>query len=228
MTACIVRNSSHAPPVSPCILVAWPSVRPVRMVEHFVRRCDATRRYRCSRHAHAAAAMIAHASAHRRREPSHRDKQHLLTHHRLFVAPVESDVSRKSTQKNGTTSPPRTSIRRVNRSTDRERRNMSRAAARMFGPVQRTLSSIVQDRTPEESLRYITREATRGNERAEESMATVFGSSWYDLPHGPPSDEQNQDPGLIWWSEELNRGQRPRTVSILEPDMHRLLTHLLS
>lgn len=159
---------------------------------------------------------------------------------RLFIAPVESDVTRKSTNKNATTSPSRTSIRRVDRASERERQRNSvrRAAARIYGPVQRTLSNRSQERplpwiessvAPEnaaagvdrlrsmqESLREMSREDARRSQRMEEHMATVFGTSWHDLPPGPPSEETNQETDLGWWSiDPRGRARRPRMVRTL-------------
>ncbi len=159
---------------------------------------------------------------------------------RLFIAPVESDVTRKSTNKNVTTSPSRTSIRRVDRASERERQRNSvrRAAARIYGPVQRTLSNRSQERplpwiessvAPEnaaagvdrlrsmqESLREMSREDARRSQRMEEHMATVFGTSWHDLPPGPPSEETNQETDLGWWSiDPRGRARRPRMVRML-------------
>ncbi|OAA70096.1 hypothetical protein LEL_09912 [Akanthomyces lecanii RCEF 1005] len=156
----------------------------------------------------------------------------------LFIAPVESDVARKSTNKNATTSPSRTSIRRVDRASERERQRNSvrRAAARIYGPVQRTLSNRSQERplpwiessvAPEnavagvdrlrsmqESLREMSREDARRSQRMEEHMATVFGTSWHDLPPGPPSEETNQETDLGWWSiDPRGRARRPRMMT---------------
>ncbi|KAJ6784938.1 hypothetical protein PWT90_04436 [Aphanocladium album] len=156
----------------------------------------------------------------------------------LFIAPVDSDVTRKSAHKR-TTSPSRTSIRRVDRASERERqRNVTRrAASRMYGPVQRTLSTINQERplpwiesgampentvagseerlrSMQDSLREMARNDARRNQRMEEHMATVFGTSWHDLPHGPPAEEEQQDADLGWWSiDPRGRARRPRMIT---------------
>ncbi|KAJ3486047.1 hypothetical protein NLG97_g6693 [Lecanicillium saksenae] len=156
----------------------------------------------------------------------------------LFVAPVESDVARKSAHKL-TTSPSRTSIRRVDRASERERqRNVARrAAARIYGPVQRTLSTINQERplpwiesgaasentvagseerlrSMQDSLREMARNDARRNQRMEQHMAEVFGTSWHDLPPGPPAEEEQQEADLGWWSiDPRGRARRPRMIT---------------
>ncbi|KGQ09625.1 hypothetical protein BBAD15_g5009 [Beauveria bassiana D1-5] len=162
----------------------------------------------------------------------------------LFVAPVESDVARKPSHKNSTTSPSRTSIRRVDRAHSRERqRNVARrAAARIYGPVQRTLSG----RNLERPLPWIelpasgaltrgasqsrpipdrldppgpvngedARRSQRMSQRMEEHMASVLGTNWHDLPPGPPTEEENQETDLGWWSiDPRGRARRPRMMT---------------
>ncbi|KAM3511303.1 hypothetical protein MY11210_005040 [Beauveria gryllotalpidicola] len=162
----------------------------------------------------------------------------------LFIAPVESDVAQKSSHKNSTTSPSRTSIRRVDRASERERqRNVARrAAARIYGPVQRTLSG----RNLERPLPWIespasgahtrgasqprpmsdrldpsgpvtgedARRSQRMSQRMEEHMASVLGTGWHDLPPGPPTEEDNQETDLGWWSiDPRGRARRPRMMT---------------
>ncbi|TQV95324.1 hypothetical protein V2A60_009642 [Cordyceps javanica] len=158
----------------------------------------------------------------------------------LFIAPVESDVSRKSANKTRTTSPSRTSIRRVDRAGERERQRnvVRRAAARIYGPVQRTLSTRDVERplpwiesgtasssTSEEiadlrsrlypSLDNLSPEDARRSLRAsqymEEDMTAIYGSAWYDVPAGSTAEEQAQDTDLGWWSiDPRGRARRPR------------------
>lgn len=162
-------------------------------------------------------------------------------------------MARKAAHKNTTTSPSRTSIRRVDRASERERQRnvVRRAATRIYGPVQRTLSSRSQERPlpwiesgapsdnaaagseerlrmMEDSLHEASREDARRSQRMEEHMATVFGTTWHDLPPGPPAEEGNQDSELGWWSiDPRGRARRPRMVRLVlngkkrsVPDLH--------
>lgn len=186
---------------------------------------------------HKRRARLRSATSGARRHHPERDSLTIIFH-RLFVAPVESDVLRKSAPKY-TTSPPRTSIRRVDRASERERqRNVARrAAARIYGPVQRTLSASTLNqerplpwiesptapdnggtsaerlRSMQDSLREMAANDARRNQRMEEHMATVFGTSWHDLPPGPPAEEEQPEADLGWWSiDPRGRANRPRMV----------------
>lgn len=151
------------------------------------------------------------------------------------MAPVESDLAHKSGHKNATTSPPRTSIRRVDRAAERERRiGTRRAAARIYGPVQRTLSTISQEHplpwiesgaAPEngsagseertnDSIREMARNDARRNRRMEEHLAAVFGNGWQEFGPERSTEEERQEADLGWWSvDPRGRERRPRLVS---------------
>ncbi|ATY66160.1 hypothetical protein A9K55_002128 [Cordyceps militaris] len=181
----------------------------------------------------------------------------------LFVAPVESDVARKAAPKNRSTSPSRTSIRRADRPSERERQRnvVRRAAARIYGPVQRTLgtrdpqerplpwiesdaasdytrmdlrerpSPSLDGRSPDDTHRSVlnrqrleeqrleehveeAQRSQRHRQYMEEHMSSVFGTSWHDLPYGPPAAADNQDTDLGWWSiDPQGRGRRPRMMT---------------
>ncbi|OAA56864.1 hypothetical protein ISF_07380 [Cordyceps fumosorosea ARSEF 2679] len=137
-----------------------------------------------------------------------------------------------------TTSPPRSSIRRADRASERERQRnvVRRAAARIYGPVQRTVSTTehrplpwIESGTPSEILTADARDPvhsslntasvveearTTARQRMEAHMAEVFGTGWHNVPYGPPTDEENRDNDLGWWSiDPRGRARHPRIDS---------------
>lgn len=79
----------------------------------------------------------------------------------------------------------------------------------------------------EDSLHEASREDARRSQRMEEHMATVFGTTWHDLPPGPPVEEGNQDSELGWWSiDPRGRARRPRMVRLVLNGKKRNVTDL--
>lgn len=82
----------------------------------------------------------------------------------------------------------------------------------------------------QESIHNMARNDARRNQRMEEHLATVFRTTWDDLPPGP-AEEERQDTDLGWWSiDPRARARRPRLVSVTtlggsNPLLTRLVAH---
>lgn len=173
----------------------------------------------------------------------HLSEQQLIMPHRdrLFMEPVESDLSNKTAAKAGAASPPRADSRRTSRSEIRDRRNsIRRAGVRIYSPAQRTMprnarerllpwveSPMSRDQDPigaaaadrrsgmfREALREMTSSDERRRERLEERMSSLFNNNWRDNTlANPPAEHENMSEGvdLGWWSLDPRLTQARRS-----------------
>ncbi|KAI9163003.1 hypothetical protein HJFPF1_04600 [Paramyrothecium foliicola] len=127
--------------------------------------------------------------SHRHHGPSSRLTDRFAANHRLFVAPVESDLPSKSASKHGVTSPPRSSIRRSGWR-DTRVANARRGGLRLYGNVHPGLAGVHEAQALSDLGDHSA--SPRRNVR-------LYASTHYDLPYlaGGGSSATLADEALI-------------------------------